>query len=376
MNSQTTLLWKVKTSAEIHSSPVIDGNILYVGSGDSCFYAMEKTTGEQIWKFKTNGKIHSTPVVKDQQVFLVSGDGYVYALNKSKGTLTWKFKTNSESPYDLWDYYLSSPAVYENKVIVGSGDSTVYALNAQNGKTEWTFPTKGKVHATPLILNDVVYIGSFDGHFYALNARNGHLNWKFKTVGDQYFPKGEIQKGAAFNQSIIFGSRDYNIYALNPKTGTGMWNMKEQGSWIIATPLVYNGNLYFGTSDSHRFYCMDASSGKVKWEIPLNMRVYGSASVVDGHIVFGCFNGKLYFVNAETGAIVTTYQPEEIKSYYSTIYDASEHFRSDFELYGADYLNSEKRIMKLGAILSTPLVENNIVYWGDANGYVYALKWK
>ena len=37
---------------------------------------------------------------------------------------------------------------------------------------------------------------------------------------------------------------------------------------------------------------------------------------------------------------------------------------------------SEKKILELGAILSTPLIEQGIAYFGDANGVIYALQLK
>jgi hypothetical protein len=121
---------------------------------------------------------------------------------------------------------------------------------------------------------------------------------------------------------------------------------------------------------------MDAGTGEIKWKIPLNMRVYGSASFIDGRIVFGCFNGKLYFVDTETGKIEFNFQTEHSKSGYSRIFNSDDKFRSDFELYGKDIEKSEKQILSLGAILLTPLVEDHTIYFGDANGYFYGLKLK
>jgi outer membrane protein assembly factor BamB len=261
------------------------------------------------------------------------------------------------------------------RVYVGSGDSCVYALDAESGNCIWHYKTNGIVHATPAFAGGLIYVGSFDGNFYALDASNGNLKWKFKTVGDTYFPLGEIQKAAVVaDNTVIFGSRDYNIYALDAKTGTGKWNRKELGSWIIATPLVVGGNIYFGTSDTHRFYCMDLQTSEIKWTLPLNMRVYGTACLADGNIVFGCFNGKLYFVNPETGKINSVFQTDESKIKYSSIYAADDSFRKDFTLYGENYKESESKILNLGSILSSPLVENHLVYFGDANGNFYALR--
>ena len=374
-HSQDSVIWKYATGAAVYSSAVISGNSVFFGSDDMNLYALHKTTGALQWKYTTQGAVKSTPAVSGGKVYFASSDGNIYAVNENTGKLFWRFKTKGEQRYDLWDYYLSSPLVVGDKVYIGSGDSCVYALDAESGSCHWSYKTNGIVHATPAFAHGLIYIGSFDGNFYALDASSGMLRWKFKTVGDAYFPLGEIQKGAVIaDNTVIFGSRDYNIYALDSKSGTGKWNMKELGSWIIATPLVYGNNIYFGTSDTHRFYCMDAQSGEVKWTLPLNMRVYGTACMADGNIIFGCFNGKLYFVNPETGKITSVFQTGESRKNYATIYAADDSFQKNFELYGDSYKESEQKILALGSILSSPLVENQVVYFGDANGIFYALR--
>jgi outer membrane protein assembly factor BamB len=338
-------------------------------------YAVDKASGKLIWKFETKGAVNSSPAIHQNNVIFSSADGIIYSVDKNTGKLVWKFKTKGEQRYDLWDYYLSSATISDNVAYIGSGNSTIYALRADSGKMLWSYKTNGVVHATPVLKDNTVFVGSYDGNFYALNSQSGKLIWKFKTVGDAYFPKGEIQRAAlVHNNTIIFGSRDYNIYAIDAKTGTGKWNMKERGSWIIATPLLYNNNIYFGTSDTHRFYCMSAESGELKWTLPLNMRVYGTASRIDNEIVFGCFNGKVYSVDAASGKNRAIFQTEESKKRYSTLYTSDDEFRKDFELYGKDYVANEKQILSLGSILSDPLVENQTLYFGDTNGFFYALK--
>ena len=373
--SQENIIWKFTAKSGIYSSPVIDNNIIYFGSNDSSLYALDKNTGKTNWSYNTKGQIRSKPLIHNETIIFNSTDGFIYSLNKNNGNEKWRFKTEGEKMYDIWDYYLSSPVFFEGMVYAGSGDSYVYAINAENGQLIWKQKTGDVVHASPVVFNQKVMAGSFDGYFYAFNYKTGEVQWKFKTVGDAYFPKGEIQREAVvYENSVVFGSRDYNIYALNCNTGTGLWNMKELGSWIIATPLVYKGNLYFGTSDSHRFYCMNAQTGEVRWSLQLNMRVYATAVIYKDKVCFGCFNGKLYGVNYQTGIIEYVFQTPESKVNYSGIYKENDVFRDDFVLYGTDTEKSEKRILELGSILSTPVINEGIIYFGDSNGFFYAIR--
>ena len=374
---QEAIVWEFPTKAGVYSSPAADENCIYIGSNDSCLYALSKKEGKIKWKFKTNGQLRSTPLIYKESIIFNSTDGNVYSLCKADAHLQWTFKTDGEKTYDLWDYYISSPVYSENKIVMGSGDGNVYAIAPDSGKLIWKFKTNGIVHATPLVHNNKVYIGSFDGFFYALDSNTGKLIWHFKTVGNEYFPKGEIQKGAAiYKQSVIFGCRDYNIYALDIETGRGLWNIVEKGSWVIATPLVGHNAIYVGTSDSHRFITLNAQTGDLKYAVQLNMRVYAEAVWYNNEIIFGCFNGKLYRLHPANAEIHQIFQTHGSKKNYDTVYNQNDAFKDGFKLYGNDMEASEKKLLKLGAILSTPLIEHGIAYFGDANGVMYALQLK
>jgi outer membrane protein assembly factor BamB len=366
--------WIFRTNGRIYSSPVISGNLVLFGSGDSCFYAVNKENGLEIWRFKTNGPIHSDAAINGSSVIFGSADGNLYSLEIATGKLNWKFSSEGEKMLDIWDYYLSSPLVSSGYIYWGSGDGNLYAIDRQSGKLKWKFKSAGIIHASPAIAEGIVYVGDYAGYFYALDGVSGELKWKSRTIGETYFPNGEVQKGAVVVDGVVyFGSRDYNVYALDAKTGRGRWNMKETGSWVIATPTVYDGHVFFGTSDTHKFYCLRKSDGKIIWQISLPMRVYGSALVNNDILWFGCFDGKLRGVDPMTGEIKFEYQTKGSKENHSKVYGDDGKFRKDFELYGKNYLEAEHTIHSLGSILSTPAIDNNIIFFGSSDGGMYAV---
>lgn len=371
--AQSPLAWSFRTKGRVYSSPAADDRYLYVGSNDSCLYVLNKENGELAYTFKTGGEIKSKPLLYNDFVIFNSSDGVIYCIDKTSAAVEWTFKTKGESTYGMWDYYLSSPVYANGMIYVGSGDGNVYALRPTTGELIWKFKTGGIVHATPLVHENKVLVGGFDGYFYALNAQSGALIWKFRTVGAAYYPAGEIQKGAAvYKNSVIFGSRDFNVYSLNIETGRGMWNRKERGSWVVAEPKILNDMVYLGTSDSHNFYGLDANSGLVKYTYPLNMRVYGEAVADENNVYFGCFNGKLYRINLGNNELKEVFQTFASRKNYFTVFDGSDHFKPGFVLYGKDINETETKILDLGAILSTPLIDNGIIYFGDAQGTIYA----
>ena len=370
------LQWKYVTGGRIIGNPCIDDSKIYFGGTDGYLYCNAVSNGKLLWKFAAGKPIKSSVIAADSKIFFSCDNGFVYAIDSRKGKPVWKFATQGERQYDMWDYYRSSPAFDKGRIYVGSGDGNVYALNSATGKELWHFKTGGVVHADPVVRNDTVYIGSFDGNFYALNATTGKPFWKFKTVGDRFFPKGEIQKAALVtDDAVYFGSRDYNIYALNKSTGIGLWNMKEYGSWIISTPYHKGNKIFAGTSDSHAFYSLNNFYGEVQWKAPLPLRSYNTPVGYDTLVITGCFDGCLYGFGESRGRVQWKFETDGSKKNYSTVYDSTGHFRKDFQMYGSDSITvaSEEKIMNLGAVLSTPVIKDGVIYFGSADGNFYAV---
>ncbi len=374
INANEKALWLFKTNGRIYSTPLVTENFVYFGSGDSIFYALDKKTGKEKWHYQTNGAVHSSPALYKNIVLFCSSDGILHALESNTGTSVWHFKAGSEEMVDLWDYYLSSPTVKDSIVYWGSGDRNIYALDAAQGTIKWSFETAGAVHATPVFSNDKIYVGSFDGFFYCLSAENGSLLWKFNTIGAKYFPKGAVQRAAVVNEeTVYFGSRDYNFYALNAEEGYGNWNYRHTGGWFVAPPLVYGDYVYTGTSDGHTFYCFNKQNGTIIWEIELKMRVYGQAAFHNGRVYCGTFAGDILGFDAFTGMSQFKFVTEGFRENYQNVFTDEGEYREDFEIYGEDYLETERDLHDLGAILASPVIEDDVLYVGSSDGYMYAI---
>jgi hypothetical protein len=82
----------------------------------------------------------------------------------------------------------------------------------------------------------------------------------------------------------------------------------------------------------------------------------------------------LYRVDTSTHTIESIFQTHGSKKNYHEVYTENDVFKPDFILYGTDTKGSEKKIMNLGAILSTPFIDGGLAYFGDSNGVVYALR--
>jgi len=209
---------------------------------------------------------------------------------------------------DPFDFYLSSPAVWNGAVYFGSGDGNVYALDAATGALRWKFHTGDVVHASPAIAGGTLFIGSWDSYFYALDGASGKEKWRFKTGEDHdIYNQVGIQSSAAIVDGVVyFGCRDSNFYALDAATGQKKWAFNNKGSWVITSPAVGDGKVYFATSDSSTLYALEARSGTPIFSLNFNhWPMFSSPAIAAGMLYIGINQGKLLAVNLASQQLAT-----------------------------------------------------------------------
>ncbi len=206
----------------------------------------------------------------------------------------------AETMPDPFDVYLSSPLIWKGAVYAGSGDGNVYSLNASTGTLNWKFQTGDVVHASPVISNGTLYIGSWDSYFYALDAATGKEKWRFKTGEDHdIYNQVGIQSSAVIADGIVyFGCRDSKLYAVDAESGKQRWVYDNKGSWVIASPLVQDGKLYFETSDSGMFRALDAKTGAELFSLKFSGWPTFSSPIIAGNMFYlGSLSGKLLAID-------------------------------------------------------------------------------
>lgn len=373
-----SLHWKFKSRGPVFSTPVISGDVIYVGSLDSTVYAIKLNSGKLQWKLKTGGEIRSTVCLDGDQLFVYSGDATLYSIHKISGKVLWTFKTKGgilgDRRYDFADYYQSSPVIQNGRIYFGAGDSRVYALNKKNGMLDWSFKTNGIVHTTPALYKDRLIVGSFDGTLYALSQDRGDLLWKFKTVGHHFFPEGEVQGSPVVSNDIVyFGARDYNLYAIDAINGYAHWNRSFLNGWAMAvTPR--DSVIYVGTSDDRVLVALEAVSGKELWRADVKFNIFGPGVYSASMLYVGTLMGKLFGIDVKDGKVKWVFTTESYDTNHLKYFKPDDTFRDDimnFIKTPADFISME---YALGAIFSTPAISDNHMVIGSTDGTIYCLK--
>ena len=390
-----TVQWRFHTQGRVISSAAVDRGTAYVGSTDGRLYAVDASTGQQRWVFQTGARVTSSPAVQGGSVFFSSYDGFVYAVDAASGRLKWKFQSQGERRFtgkhlhgmlpageampDPFDVYLSSPAVWHDVVYVGSGDGNVYALDAKTGALAWKFATGNVVHASPAIAEGTVFIGSWDTYFYALDALTGKEKWRFKTGDDTVIHNqvGIQSSAAVANGVVYFGCRDSQLYALDARTGKQRWKFDNHGSWVVGSPAVHDGKVYFGTSDSGMLYALDAASGAPVVSQKLVWYVFASPTIAGQQVYAATWDGRLTALDLTSHQISWTFATDGSRRTRPTFMKADSSINGEAiagENFYDDLPLQIDKLYAMGSLLSSPVVADGVLYVGSADGDLYALR--
>jgi outer membrane protein assembly factor BamB len=298
-------VWQFSTSGDIYgaSSAAISDDVVYIGSGDSFMYALDALSGQLKWKFKTNGGIENCPAFSGDYLYFGSWGYTFYCLDKKSGTLIWK----TNFPNNFYSSIDSSPCISGDLVYFGSRSGKLYAYQKTSGKEIWNFPTKGALESSPIIFENNVLICSADGNMYAIDKKTGKQVWKtFLNTKEFSVNIGAKDSSPAISNGLIYiGSWNKNIYAFDVKTGKEIWRYLAP-SQIWSSPCIVNNMLYIGCTNGS-IYALDKLTGELVWKNTLqkvgkNNRIEEcSPAYAEGTIFIASNNESLFALDALTG---------------------------------------------------------------------------
>jgi outer membrane protein assembly factor BamB len=279
---------------------------------------------------------------------------------------------------DQYDVFLSSPVVEQGVVYFGSGDGHLYALDAASGELKWKFKAGDVIHASPAYADGVLYVGSWDSFFYAVDAATGQEKWRFHGGEDPLIHNQVgFQSSAAVVDGVVYvGCRDSNLYALDAATGQEKWRFNNEMSWVISSPAVAQGKVFFATSDSSLYHVADAATGKSVVKQQDKAYMFSSPTVVGDVVLIGVLNGTLEARDFKSGEVLWDFQTETSKQNKGWVLTADRKFNEPMFFHSAwreaPVVATEKEF-NIGAIFSSPLVVNGVVYFGSTDGNLYAI---
>jgi polyvinyl alcohol dehydrogenase (cytochrome) len=312
--AQLQTAWFFPTGDAVTATPTVVAGVVYVGSWDDTFYAVELATGHLLWKYALSPQNAVTPYPGEAHRDATSDGGLVTSS-------AWYEPGNGTRP-DL--------------VIFGGG-YTLYALNARTGALYWRHDYTGqpgrpprpdfdgaRIFSSPVVAGTtVLFAVDVDGqrgergYVVAANLDTGAPVWTYKTDVDaaghvlnngcgNVWSSGSIVPQAGL---VVFDEADCHfsnppptaetVFALHLSTGALAWRFQPHrpdsacdfdfGS--TANVGVSGGTTTFlgvGGKDG-TYYSLDPTTGRLRWKT---------------NVVFGGFSGGFIGTAAYDGTRV------------------------------------------------------------------------
>jgi outer membrane protein assembly factor BamB len=147
----------------------------------------------------------------------------------------------------------------------------------------------------------------FRGDAQATGVVKGQLSEKLDLLWTFTIEKGGFESTAAIvGDTVYVGGTGGKFYTLNLSDGKKRWEFPS-ALGFTASPAVRDGLVYIGDSDGN-FYCLDAKTGEKKWSFQADGEINSSANFYKHYILFGSQDSMLYCLDAKSGNLAWKYE--------------------------------------------------------------------
>ena len=337
--------WRFYTGKRILSTAAVSKSSVYFGDNSGTLFALDKRTGRYKWSFEIpeeGARIRGGIVLAEDKVIFASQEaGVLYALNRKSGDVLWRVDVGGTEQINIFDFNSNTPIVVGKTVYFGSKAGSFYAINLKRGTVDWQLDLAVRFYGLPAVKNRTLLISSDKG-LHSINLRTRKENW-FHLADNPSSPgitRNIVAVGTRRTDGGAGSQR--TVDALDITNGELLWQVPYQDTWVTGSVVGKNGTFYVGLSDGRSFEAIDAHTGTIEWSSPTEANVVSRPAIhhntvyVSSGIVSG---GQLGFLKA-------------------------------FERSSGEELWS----IQGDTFISSPILDDGIIYIGNRDGYFYAIR--
>ena len=294
-------VWHKALQGGIYSTPVTDGERLFIGDDIGCMYALDIRSGKTLWTFPTGMRIVGSPAVSDGVVVFGSANYNIYGLDANTGKERWHITTNQA--------VMGAATIHDGVAYIGGGDGRMFAIDIHTGKVKWSFDElKNYVLTRPLVYRDKLYFGCWDTHLYALNLSDGSLAWKWNNgKGNPKLSPASVWPVAA-DGKIFITAPDRYFTCLDAETGALVWRTN-QYKVRETVGLSEDGKTVYSKCMWDTIVAMDATTQApvTRWASHADFGYEHNPAMPlekDGTLWVSTKNGLLLGMDAQTGKVL------------------------------------------------------------------------
>ena len=300
------IIWHYDELGDGFSSPVFANGKIYLSAAVNnvgYIYALSqdgklewKSTYSEEWVENYPGA-RATPSVDGDMLYIYSGNGVVTCMNASNGTIIWKKDVIKEYSGQNITWGVTETLVIDgDKVFITAGGTTnnVIALNRLNGKLIWTSKGAGEkpAYCTPLLVklpNRKLLVTMTERHIIGLDADAGAMLWSYEHT-NQWAVHANTP---LFFQNSLFCFSGYGQGGVKLDLNgdgskvTKAWTSKKMDS-RIGGAVVVDGYIYGSGDNTRDWQCIDWKTGDQKYV----SQAIGKGNIITADGMLFCYSEK------------------------------------------------------------------------------------
>ena len=272
----------------IEATPLINGDVLYIGTTSGSLLAMSLPDGDILWEYETEGQISASPNLASfagkAAVVVGSYDNWMYCIDAEDGSLLSRYESG---------YYLNGAAAcWRQEVLFGGCDQWLRMIDCATGGAVDSLRLDAYIPSSPAISGDMAYVGDYSGNLYAVSLQDGKMGkWsKLKEATEE--SSDYVSVPAVDSKAVYAFSSDRQLNSYSRKDGSLNWSVLLKGNPGQSSPLVYRDKVIACTKNG--IVCIfDKSDGSLLWEYDAGEDIIASPAVIKDRFMILTAKGTL-----------------------------------------------------------------------------------
>lgn len=284
---------------------------------------------ELLWRFNAGIAVDSTPVSDGERLYLATRKGQLIALDLN-GTKVWSknfMRTNDAG--QKMPFRFDAPLVCANGLLfAGTSRGTLLALDAATGAERWRCETDGVFIGSPNLIQcgaesdrkdaktqrdknfsvlassrakkmAVVVLDQSEGVLHCVDAEKGEQLWKTEGV-----ERCDGSPGIADGR-VVFGSCLSALHVYSAVDGTHLKDIEIGEEAQVAGGVALDGDLAFAGARDGSLVCADLEQGELVWvSQEAQDQTFSTPALSSTRVVYTSDDGFVYAVNRDDGALI------------------------------------------------------------------------
>ncbi len=343
MPDNLKLLWEHETAEAIETTPVCDGERVFVTDVMGGIEALKLNSGDSIWRrefetgFGCSPSLYLPAAIRDNSepaiakipiidvpvtdiddgtdadpsnrsdtALLVVGDveGNVYGMNPQTGETIWKYATEGEISAAPSFFAVPREDSFEIRVLQTSQDGSLYCLAAHTGKLLWKYESGDQIRCSATIASGKTFLGGCDGGLHIIDLATGKATRDPLPLGG---PTGSTP--AISGEEVFVPIMDGVLYAFNPTSGDVIWKFEDPDR-----PQEYRSSVAIGTdrivvaSTNKHVDAINRTTGERIWRKTLLRRADASPLIAGDEVWIASTDGELLRLSLADGEQVWSFE--------------------------------------------------------------------